>query len=233
MGYSFYEIYITSQRAFSAMGFPHGSDEDAAFIISWLELNNFRGVSLLASSIKELDQKYEGILDIEDLSKTINFKNVSILMKGSGLIDFMLSKTVNKKKISVKIINCKKSILFLPLLYKISKKINYITLSFCDSNNRLNTYELKNKKIIIKNKKNNKLLQNNEVIIEMQNNKENMNNINNNKVISEKEIQKNLSRSLEPEVKSWNKITKIANKTFVPESEESRNKGAGGGDAND
>ena len=67
----------------------------------------------------------------------------------------------------------------------------------------------------------------------MQNNKENMNNINNDKVISEKEIQKNLSRSLEPEVKSWNKITKIANKTFVPESEESRNKGAGGGDAND
>ena len=98
MGYSFYEIYVTSQRAFSAMGFPHGSDEDAAFIISWLELNNFRGVSLLASSIKELDQKYEGILDIEDLSKTINFKNVSILMKRSGLIDFMLSKTVNKKK---------------------------------------------------------------------------------------------------------------------------------------
>tara|TARA_B100002051_G_C16719759_1_gene631622 strand:+ start:717 stop:1418 length:702 start_codon:yes stop_codon:yes gene_type:complete len=233
VGYSFYEIYITSQRAFSAMGFPHGSDEDAAFIISWLELNNFRGVSLLANSIKELDQKYQGILDIEDLSKTINFKDVSILMKGSGLIDFMLSKTVNKKKISVKIVNCKKSILFLPLLYKISKKINYITLSFCDSNNKLNTYELKNKKIIIKNKKNNKLLQNNEVIIEMQNNKENMNNMNNNKVISEKEIQKNLSRSLEPEVKSWNKITKIANKTFVPESEESRNKGAGGGDAND
>ena len=77
VGYSFYEIYVTSQRAFSAMGFPHGSDEDAAFIISWLELNNFGGISLLASSIKELDQKYQGILDIEDLSKTINFKAIS------------------------------------------------------------------------------------------------------------------------------------------------------------
>ena len=71
MGYSFYEIYITSQRAFSAMGFPHGADEDAAFIISWLELNNLRGVSLLASSIKELDQKYQGILDIKDLSNLL------------------------------------------------------------------------------------------------------------------------------------------------------------------
>ena len=43
MSYSFYEIYITAQRAFTAMGFPYGSDEDAAFIIAWLELNNFQG----------------------------------------------------------------------------------------------------------------------------------------------------------------------------------------------
>ena len=47
MSYSFYEIYITAQRAFTAMGFPYGSDEDAAFIIAWLELNNFQGISLL------------------------------------------------------------------------------------------------------------------------------------------------------------------------------------------
>ena len=43
MSYSFYEIYITVQRAFTAMGFPYGSDEDAAFIIAWLELNDFQG----------------------------------------------------------------------------------------------------------------------------------------------------------------------------------------------
>tara|TARA_B100000676_G_scaffold101678_1_gene101431 strand:+ start:1285 stop:1983 length:699 start_codon:yes stop_codon:yes gene_type:complete len=232
VGYSFYEVYITTQRAFSAMGFPHGSDEDAAFIISWLELNNFRGVSLLANSISKLDQKYQGILNIEDLNKAINFKKRSILMKGTGLVDFMLSKITNKKKISVKIENCENGILFLPLLYKISKKINYLRLSFCDSNNKLNTYELINKKIIIKNKINNNLLKNNEVIIVMQNNKK-FNNANNYKIISEKEIQKNLSRSLEPEEHPWNKVSKIANKTFVPESEESRNKGAGGGDAND
>ena len=32
---------------------------------------------------------------------------------------------------------------------------------------------------------------------------------------------------------SWEEISKIAFRTFVPESEESRAKGAGGGDAND
>ena len=33
--------------------------------------------------------------------------------------------------------------------------------------------------------------------------------------------------------KNWDQISKIAFRTFVPESEESRSKGAGGGDAND
>ena len=61
------------------MGFPHGSDEDAAFIISWLELNNFRGVSLLANSINKLDQKYQGILTIDDLNKAINFRKRSFI----------------------------------------------------------------------------------------------------------------------------------------------------------
>ena len=52
-------------------------------------------------------------------------------------------------------------------------------------------------------------------------------------LISEKEIQKNLSKSLSPAQSSWDIISKIANKTFVHESDESRNKGAGGGDDND
>ena len=39
------------------MGFPYGSDEDAAFIIAWLELNRLKGIVLLASLINELDNK--------------------------------------------------------------------------------------------------------------------------------------------------------------------------------
>ena len=43
----------------------------------------------------------------------------------------------------------------------------------------------------------------------------------------------NLSKSLKPDLCAWNKVSKIANKTFVPESDESRKKGAGGGNDND
>ena len=123
------------------MGFPYGSDEDAAFIIAWLELNNFQGAILLANLINELDQKYEGKIKINNLKEKINFQNKSILMKGAGLIDFMNAELKNKNKISVKIINCKDGILFLPLLYKTSKNANLNKLIFCDSNNEINTYD--------------------------------------------------------------------------------------------
>ena len=233
VSYSFYEVYITAQRAFTAMGFPYGSDEDAAFIIAWLELNNFQGATLLANLIKELDQKYEGKIEINNLKEDINFQNKSILMKGAGLIDFMNAELKNKNKISVKIINCKDGILFLPLLYKKSKNANSNKLIFCDSNNKINTYDIIDNEIIFNRTKNNGLLYQNTVSIVMDRKKENFKNLIKNKIISEKKIQENLSKSLTPKVDAWDKIMKIANKTFVPESDESRNKGAGGGDDND
>ena len=51
--------------------------------------------------------------------------------------------------------------------------------------------------------------------------------------ISNNSIQKNLSKSLKPKKKYWKVVEKIAHRTFVPESKESRDKGAGGGDDND
>ena len=67
MGYSFYEIYITSQRAFRAMGFPFGADEDAGFIVAWLELNHFNGIKILHNLINSIDQQYNGVVKIDNL----------------------------------------------------------------------------------------------------------------------------------------------------------------------
>ena len=53
------------------------------------------------------------------------------------------------------------------------------------------------------------------------------------KKITIETMQNNLESALSPEKKDWQIISKIAHRTFVPESEESRIKGAGGGDAND
>ena len=51
--------------------------------------------------------------------------------------------------------------------------------------------------------------------------------------INAKVKQKFLEESLNPNADDWKIIFKLAYRTFVPESEESRQKGAGGGDDND
>ena len=52
--------------------------------------------------------------------------------------------------------------------------------------------------------------------------------------ITSKTIQDNLGNGISPNEKNWKIISKLAARTFVPESEESRIKGAGGSDdAND
>ena len=48
MSYSYYEVYTNAQRAFSGLGFPYGADEDAAYIISWLEAFELNGIHLFS-----------------------------------------------------------------------------------------------------------------------------------------------------------------------------------------
>ena len=54
MSYSYYEVYTNAQRAFSGLGFPYGADEDAAYIISWLEAFELDGINLLSIIKKKL-----------------------------------------------------------------------------------------------------------------------------------------------------------------------------------
>ena len=231
MGYSFYEIYTTSQRAFRGMGFPFGADEDAAYIVAWLELNKLKGVDIFKNNIEQIDQQYDGVLSLKEMNKGIDFKNKSILMKGSGLIDFLQSNIYQNNKISINIDNCSNGILFLPLLHKANKNIGYLELIFKDFNKKANIFKIYDNKIFYNIEEN--IINESEVRITLSN--EDLSETNNTykEIINEKIIQENLSNSLTPNEDNWNKISMIANRTFVPESEESRNKGAGGGDAND
>ena len=87
MNFSYYEVYITSLRAFSGMGFPFGADEDAAFMTTWLELYRFQGIKKLAKLSKKIDKKFNAKIDLEKIkfSSLINVNHSSLLMKGPGL----------------------------------------------------------------------------------------------------------------------------------------------------
>ena len=231
MGYSFYEIYTTSQRAFSGMGFPFGADEDAAYIIAWLELNKLKGVDIFINNIKQIDQRYDGVLNLKENNNTIDFKKKSILMKGSGLIDFLQSNTYQDNEISININNCSNGILFLPLLHKANKNIRYLELIFKDFNKQTSIFKIYDNKIFYNIEEN--IINESEVRITLSNKDLSETNNTYKEIINEKIIQENLSKSLTPQDNHWEKILKIANRTFVPESKESRIRGAGGGDDND
>ena len=226
MSYSYYEVYTNTQRAFSGLGFTYGSDEDAAFITTWLEIFGLDGIKLLKLKIEELDKSFNASIDPSKINDEFDCKNKSFLVIGPGLIDYLVSKIDKRDDFKLTFKNCSDPIFLIPLLYKYAKKNIYsqflldqkIDVQITNENIRVN------REIISTNyQRNFDLLLTKKIFNEQ---KLDIN-------ISSSNINNMLSKGINPDKKSWDQISKIAFRTFVPESEESRAKGAGGGDAND
>ena len=226
VSYSYYEVFTNTQRAFSGLGFTYGSDEDAAFITTWLEVFGFDGIKLLTCKIEELDNTFNASIDPSKINDEFDCKNKSFLVIGPGLIDYLISKIDKSDNFKLTLKNCSDPIFLIPLLYKYAKKnINSqflldqkVYVQITNKNIRVNS------DIISTNyQRNFDLLLRKNIL------KEQKLDIN----ISSSNINNLLSKGINPDKESWEQISKIAFRTFVPESEESRAKGAGGGDAND
>ena len=226
VSYSYYEVYTNTQRAFSGLGFSYGSDEDAAFITTWLELCGLNGIKLLNLKIKDLDNSFNANIDPSKINSDFDCNNKSTLMIGPGLIDFLISKVNNNINFKITMKNCDDPIFLIPLLYKYAKKnINSQIISSHEIQ-----AQITNKNIAV----------NKEIISTTYQEDFDLlltkNTINEQKLdihIQSLKINEMLSNGINPDKKSWDQISEIAFRTFVPESEESRSKGAGGGDAND
>ena len=75
MSYSYYEVYTNAQRAFSGLGFPYGADEDAAYIISWLEAFELEGFNLFSSIQKKIDNNFNGALEN---NKSVSYTHLTL-----------------------------------------------------------------------------------------------------------------------------------------------------------
>ena len=226
VSYSYYEVYTNTQRAFSGLGFTYGSDEDAAFITTWLEIFGLDGIKLLKLKIEELDNTFNASIDPSKINDEFDCENKSLLVIGPGLIDYLVSKIDQRDDFKLTFKNCSDPIFLIPLLYKYAKKNIYsqflldqkIDVQITNENIRVN------REIISTNyQRNFDLLLTKKIFNEQ---KLDIN-------ISSSNINNMLSKGINPDKESWDQISKIAFRTFVPESEESRAKGAGGGDAND
>jgi len=236
MSFSYYEVYTTSLRAFSSMGFPYGADEDAAYIISWLELNKFNGLNSLVNSIEVVDNKYDGKINPNALNNSsLDLNYSSLLMKGPGLIDFYQSELDDKKDLHITLNNCADPEFLLPLLFRSSKKIFYCNALWLDTNSLIQFCEVKNNIMKIGIASNQEPINKEQVRIYISNEHKFQKKFESvTCTITSKTIQDNLANGISPDENNWKIISKLAARTFVPESEESRIKGAGGSDdAND
>ena len=225
MSYSYYEVYTNAQRAFSGLGFPYGADEDAAYIISWLEAFELEGFNLFSSIQKKIDSNFNGALKNNKLMNKINLEKRSCLMIGPGLIDFLNFHTLKNNEINIEFQNCSDPLFLIPLLYRAIKKNIFSKII---NQNKIYVVLGKNNIFIHDDIKNNDCsdfilnLSTNEYQISKEINSLDYNILNT-----------NISNGLNPDQSSWDEISDLAFRTYVPESEESREKGAGGGDAND
>ena len=236
MSFSYYEIYVTCLRAFTAIGFPYGADEDAAYIIAWLELNKFNGLNSLVHSIEVVDNKYDGKINPNALNNSsLDLNYSSLLMKGPGLIDFYQSELDDKKNLHLTLNNCPNPEYLLPLLYRSSKKIYYSNAIWLDANNQIQCCEVKKNIMKISKVSNQELVDKKQIRIFFSQKHRIQKKFDSvTCTITSKTIKNNLASGILPDENNWKIISKLAAKTFVPESEESRIKGAGGSDdAND
>ena len=224
MSYSYYEVYTNAQRAFSGLGFPYGADEDAAYIISWLEAFELDGIHLLSIIKKKIDSNFNGVLGNNKLTNQINLENRSCLMIGPGLIDFLNFHTLKNNGIKIEFQNCSDPLFLIPLLYRAVKKNIFSKII---SKNKIYTVLGKNEIFIHDDIKNNKC---ENFILNLSTNEYQ---IDNEEALDYNLLNTNISNGLNPNQSSWDEISDLAFRTYVPESEESREKGAGGGDAND
>jgi hypothetical protein len=129
-------------------------------------------------------------------------------------------------EIKIEIINCADPLFLIPLLYRNIKK--NIFSNIVDEKNILAVINKENIFIHPELKKN-KLLNLNIIL-----SKKILKTLDtNNNFTNYSTLRKNLSNGLNPNSTDWNTISELAFRTYVPESKESREKGAGGGDAND
>ncbi len=219
-------MYTNAQRAFSSLGFPYGADEDAAYIITWFELYNLKGIDLFCSFIATNNKKYNYKIDLFKDDRIIDLNNKSNLITGPGVIDYIVSKFNTNNLDEFSLINCYDPIFLIPLLCRYIKKNIYGKI--INDNDILclvNKENISINKILFEKKINNSI----KIILSNTPNKDKKLDIDINLIDSKKY----LSLGFSPNQNNWDKMSELAFKSYVPESEESRSKGAGGGDAND
>ena len=162
----------------------------------------------------------------------------SLLIKGPGLFDYLYKEAKKNHYITIILDNCIDPIFLIPLAQRLSEKLSFVSACWKNNKNKTTGIKIIKSKTLVGELQINNTLLKKQVYLQFSTNKKspkiekfNFNKIEH--VIDAKVKQKYLEEALNPNADDWKIISKLALRTFVPESDESRQKGAGGGDDND
>ena len=224
------------------MGFPYGVDEDAAFMATWLELHKLGGIQKLAELSNQLDQQFRGKIDLDTIkyNNSIDLLQTSLLMKGPSLFDYFYEETKKYHYFEVVLENCIDPIFIIPLAERLSKKLESIKAGWLDDKKKKVGTSVSKNKILIGDIDDSVEILDGQALLQFsiddkhklsENIELNINNIKHE--IDDAVEQDHLKQSLKPHSMHWDILLEYAHKTFVPSSDESRIRGAGGGNDND
>jgi len=85
-----YEVHSLCKRAFAGLGFVDGADDDAAAMVAWAEVNGLRGLQRLAAVLDGLDGSQSGRLELiarDRCSAELDAGGQSVLAVGPAAVE--------------------------------------------------------------------------------------------------------------------------------------------------
>ncbi|MGI9302174.1 MAG: DUF3726 domain-containing protein, partial [Gammaproteobacteria bacterium] len=104
------ELYAVCKKVFEGLGFPHGVDEDAAFMVSWVELHGLEGLDRLRIALPALladrsPARLE-LLSEDSHSAVIDARGASALAVSPAAIDMASALAAEDRPAHVELRNC-------------------------------------------------------------------------------------------------------------------------------
>ena len=108
-----FEIYRLAQRALEGSGAPYGVDRDGARAVAWLEARGLPGLERLAADLPGLEGKFSGLVPPKD--GVLDAGGLSALAYAGGVLDLWRARRDRKSAALLAIENCRSPIFLMAM----------------------------------------------------------------------------------------------------------------------
>ena len=237
MKISLNELHVKCRNVFRGLGFPPGSDEEAAYIIGWLEIHRLDGLKQFPDICACLKKNaFPSSVGFSGIG-AIDCSQYCAIAVVPGAFDYLRSKDTDSQTCELVIDRCSDATLFLPLIMKYMDSKHSWVVDGADGQSKTQIFaDVGNEQLYVASSKQETAGSSSQIRIKrinpLSSNSRNSSEGQSFASLHEREHHA-IENGLEVEDTQWQFVLGMARKYLVPASAESRKKGAGGGDSND